>query len=122
VTDSRDLAVLAARAASSKQGADIVVLDVGELIAITDYFVIVSGSSDRQLKTIAEEVERAVKERGVKPVRREGDAGARWLLIDYVDFVVHVFHEDEREFYRLENLWRDAPVVEWEEASAAAPG
>ena len=112
----------AARAASSKQGADIVVLDVSELITITDFFVIVSGSSDRQLKTIAEEVERAVKAVGVKPVREEGDAGARWLLIDYVDFVVHVFHEEERDFYRLENLWRDAPVVEWQEASAATPG
>jgi ribosome-associated protein len=122
VTDSRDLAVTAARAASSKQGADIVVLDVSELITITDFFVIVSGSSDRQLKTIAEEVERAVKAVGVKPVREEGDAGARWLLIDYVDFVVHVFHEEERDFYRLENLWRDAPVVEWQEASAATPG
>jgi ribosome-associated protein len=122
VTDSRDLAVTAARAAWSKQGSNIVVLDVSDLITITDYFVIVSGSSDRQLKTIAEEVERAAKELGAKPVRQEGEAGARWLLIDYVDFVVHVFHEEEREFYRLENLWRDAPVVEWEEENAAAPG
>ena len=114
--------MLAARAALSKQGADIVVLDVSELITITDYFVIVSGSSDRQLKTIAEEVERAVKERGVKPVRQEGDAGATWLLIDYVDFVVHVFEEEERDFYRLENLWRDAPVIEWEEPAEASGG
>ena len=114
VKDSRELAVLAARAASSKQGSDITILDVGELIAITDYFVIVSGTSERQLKTISEEVVRAAKEVGVRPVRQEGEPGARWLLIDFVDFVVHVFQREEREYYRLENLWRDAPVIEWE--------
>jgi ribosome-associated protein len=115
VTDPRELALLAARAASSKQGEDIVVLDVSELITITDFFVIVSGDNERQLKTISDEVIRACKEQGVRPVRIEGESGARWLLLDFVDFVVHVFHEEEREFYRLENLWRDAPVVEWEE-------
>jgi len=120
VADSRDLAVVAARAASSKQGEAIVVLDVSELISITDYFVIVSGDNERQLKTIAEEVVRAAKERGVRPVRIEGETGARWLLLDFVDFVVHVFHEEEREFYRLENLWRDAPVVDWEEDGEAS--
>jgi ribosome-associated protein len=118
VTDSRELALVAARAAASKQGEDIVVLDVSDLITITDYFVIISGDNERQLKTIAEEVIRAAKELGVRPVRQEGDAGATWLLLDFVDFVVHVFQEQEREFYRLENLWRDAPVVEWEEVSA----
>jgi ribosome-associated protein len=122
VTDSRDLAVTAARAASSKQGEAIVVLDVSELISITDYFVIVSGGSERQVKTISEEVVRAAKERGVRPVRQEGEAGTRWLLLDFVDFVVHVFHQEEREFYRLENLWRDAPVVEWEEGAEARSG
>jgi ribosome-associated protein len=124
VKDSRELAVLAARAASTKQGADIAILDVGELIAITDYFVIISGASERQLKTISEEVVRAAKEVGVTPVRQEGEAGTRWLLLDFVDFVVHVFHEEEREFYRLENLWRDAPVVDWEEEAevSSRPG
>jgi len=122
VTDSRDLAVTAARAASSKQGEAIVVLDVSEVITITDYFVIVSAGSERQVKTISEEVIRAEKERGVRPVRQEGEAGTRWLLIDFVDFVVHVFHEEERDFYRLENLWRDAPVVEWEEGAEVRSG
>ena len=117
MTDSRDLAVTAARAASSKQGEAIAVLDVSDLITITDYFVIVSAGSERQVKTISEEVIRAAKERGVRPVRQEGEAGTRWLLLDFVDFVVHVFHEEERDFYRLENLWRDAPVVEWEEGA-----
>ena len=122
MTDSRQLAVQAARAASSKQGEAIVILDVSELITITDFFVIVSGGNERQLKTIAEEVVRDAKERGVRPVRVEGDTGARWLLIDFVDFVVHVFHEDEREFYRLENLWRDAPLVDWEAEAGADAG
>jgi len=122
VTDSRDLAVTAARAASSKQGEAIAVLDVSDLITITDYFVIVSAGSERQVKTISEEVIRAAKERGVRPVRQEGEAGTRWLLLDFVDFVVHVFHEEEREFYRLENLWRDAPVVEWEEGAEVRSG
>jgi len=122
VTDSRDLAVTAARAASSKQAEAIVVLDVSDLITITDYFVIVSAGSERQVKTISEEVIRAEKDQGVRPVRQEGEAGTRWLLLDYVDFVVHVFHEEEREFYRLENLWRDAPVVEWEEGAEVRSG
>ncbi len=98
------------------------VLEVSELISITDYFVICSGSSDRQVATIAEEVVGALKEHGVRPVRREGESGARWILIDFVDFVVHVFHEEERDFYRLENLWRDAPAVEWESEPAKASG
>jgi ribosome-associated protein len=122
VTVSRDLAVVAARAASAKQGEAIVVLDVSDVIAITDYFVIVSAGSERQVKTISEEVIRAAKEQGVRPVRREGEAGTRWLLLDFVDFVVHVFHEEEREFYRLENLWRDAPVIDWEEGAEVRSG
>lgn len=120
--DSRDLARLAAQAAAAKQGQDITILDVGDLISITDYFVIVSGTSERQLATIAEEVERALRPEGVKPIRREGESGARWLLFDFVDFVVHVFQKEEREFYRLENLWRDAPVVDWEEQAEVSSG
>jgi ribosome-associated protein len=117
--DSREMAVLAARTAASKQGHAAVILDVRELITITDYFVIVSGASDRQVKTLADEVVRALKEAGVRPVRREGEVAARWVLLDFVDFVVHVFNQEEREFYRLENLWRDAPVVDWEQDARA---
>ncbi len=115
MTESRVLASRAARAASAKQGEDIVILDVRELITITDYFVVVSGTSDRQVKTLAEEVEKAVKDDGVKPVRVEGEPETGWLLLDYVDFVVHVFREAERDYYRLESLWADAPRVEWKE-------
>jgi len=120
VTDSRSLAVLAARVAATKQGEAVVVLDVRELISITDYFVIVSGASDRQVKTIADDVAKALKMRGCGPVRREGEVGARWVLLDFVDFVVHVFNDEEREYYRLENLWRDAPLVEWDGDGAAS--
>ena len=120
MTDTLHQARLAARTASSKQGDADVILDVHDLITITDYVVIASGSSDRQVKTIAEEVVKALKASGVRPVRTEGDTGARWILVDFVDFVVHVFHEEEREFYRLENLWQDAPVVVWEPGAEEA--
>jgi ribosome-associated protein len=119
---SRDVAVAAARAAAEKQGARIVVLDVRDLIVITDYFVITSGGTERQVKTIVEEVEKALRGRGVRPVRREGETEGRWVLLDYVDVVVHVFAEEERDFYDLERLWRDAPTVAWEPGHAASSG
>ena len=120
MTDSRDLACLAARVAASKQGEAVVVLDVRELITITDYFVIASGSSDRQVSTIADEITTQLKKRGTRALRREGESSAKWVLLDFVDFVVHVFDRETREYYRLENLWVDAPVVGWEEAEEAA--
>jgi ribosome-associated protein len=122
VTDSGELARLAARAASSKQGEATVILDVRDLLTITDYFVITSGTSDRQVKTLAEEIVETMKGHGVRPVREEGDAGAGWLLLDFVDFVVHVFRQEERDYYRLENLWADAPRLEWSEEAKASSG
>jgi ribosome-associated protein len=123
VTDSREFARLAARAASSKQGGAIVILDVRDLITITDYFVIASGASERQVDTIADGVVQELKKKhGARPVRTEGEAGTRWILLDFVDFVVHVFHDEEREYYRLENLWRDAPVVDWDDGAEASSG
>jgi len=122
VTESVDFACLAARAASAKQGEEVVVLDVRDLITITDYFVIASGASDRQVKTIADEVVKALRGEGNKPVRIEGEAASRWILLDFVDFVVHVFHQDERDHYRLERLWIDAPRVEWESDARASSG
>jgi ribosome-associated protein len=122
VTDSRDLACLAARAAASKQAEAVTVLDVRDLITITDYFVIASGASDRQVNTIAEEVGSALKPQGARPVRREGEPGAGWVLLDFLDFVVHVFRAEERDFYRLENLWADAPLVRWEDGEEASSG
>jgi ribosome-associated protein len=122
VTDTRDLARLAARTAASKQGEAVTVLDVRDLITITDYFVIASGTSDRQVGTIADEVARSLKQQGTNPVRREGEPGTGWILLDFVDFVVHVFRAEERDFYRLENLWADAPVVSWEDHRDASSG
>jgi ribosome-associated protein len=123
MNDSRATAVAAAQAAAAKQASDIVILDVRELIVITDYFVIASGSSDRQVRTLVEEIEKGVRERlDVKPVRREGEDGWQWVLLDYVDVVVHVFNEEQREYYDLERLWRDAPRLEWEESDAVSSG
>jgi ribosome-associated protein len=122
IPGSKEVAVAAARAAAAKQGGDIAILDVHELIVITDFFVIASGSSDRQVKTIVDEVEKAVRERGVRPVRREGETENRWVLLDYVDVVVHVFADEEREYYDLERLWRDAPRVRWQDSDAASSG
>ena len=110
------LATVAARAASDKLGVDTVVLEVGQVLAITDAFVITSGANSRQVRTIADEVEAAVKaDDGPSPIRIEGLNDARWVLLDYGDFVVHVFLEETRRFYDLERLWSDAPRVPWEE-------
>lgn len=118
MTGSRELAITAARAAAAKQARDIVVLDVRDLIVITDYFVIASGGSDRQVKTVSEEIEREVKSQGVRPVRREGEREGHWVLLDFVDFVAHVFQDDDRAYYGLERLWADAPTVAWDERAA----
>jgi ribosome-associated protein len=122
IPGSQEVAVAAARAAATKQGADIAILDVHELIVITDFFVIASGSSDRQVKTIVDEVEKAVRGHGVRPVRREGESENRWVLLDYVDVVVHVFADEERDYYDLERLWRDAPRIPWQDSDAASSG
>ena len=105
-------ALAAARAAGSKLAEDILILDVRSLIGITDYFVICSGRNDRQVETIVQEVERQLAAEGAKPYRREGERQLRWVLLDYLDFVVHVFHTEEREYYELERLWRDADRVD----------
>jgi ribosome-associated protein len=122
VSGSRFLACLAARAASDKQGEATVVLDVRDLITITDYFVVTSGTSDRQVEALAEEVVKRLREQGVRPVREERDRDSRWVLLDFVDFVVHVFREEDRQYYRLEHLWADAPRVDWEEVETPAGG
>src|SRR5262249_6387861 len=106
VNDSMEKALAAAQAASSKLATDIVILDVRSLIGITDYFVICSGRNERQVGTIVEEIEKQLGAGGMKAYRREGERQARWVLLDYLDFVVHVFHTEEREYYELERLWR----------------
>ncbi len=107
----------AAQAASAKKAERIVILDVSKQLVITDHFVICSGNSERQVHTIADEVERVLREsHEFKPYRREGEREGRWVLLDYVDFVVHVFHKEERDYYDLERLWSDAEIVPFEEA------
>jgi len=120
--ESRQVAVSAARAAAEKQGLDIAVLDVRSLIVITDYFVIASGSTSRQVKTIVDSVEEALRGLGVKPLRREGETEGRWVLLDYVDVVVHVFGAEERRYYDLERLWKDADRLAWEAGDAVSSG
>jgi ribosome-associated protein len=121
IPPSRDTAAVAARAAAAKQAEDIVVLDVSRLIVITDHFVICTATSSRQIKSVIEEIERALKEGlGVRPARREGEGDAGWWLLDYIDVVVHVFGPKEREYYDLERLWSDAPRIHWEEPDAVS--
>ena len=111
----------AARAASAKKAEKTIVLDVGDLLSITDAFVITSASNRRQVLTIADEVEAQVKAiGGPSPMRMEGLTDAQWVLLDYGDFVVHVFLDEVRRYYDLERLWADAPVLEWDEGVAAA--
>lgn len=117
--DVRELTRVAARAASAKGGTDTLILEVGQVLGITDAFVITSGRNHRQVKTIAEEVEARVKAAGgPSPLRVEGADDAEWVLLDYGDFVVHVFLDEVRRYYDLERLWSDAPRLGWQEAPA----
>ncbi len=112
--------IIAAQAAASKKADDIVILDVGGVLAITDSFLIASASNDRLVHAIAEEVERSIKEAGGgAPLRTEGLREAEWVLMDYGDFVVHIFLDETRRFYDLERLWGDAPRVPWSSDLAA---
>jgi ribosome-associated protein len=101
----------AAEAASDTLAGEIVAFDVSEQLVITDAFLVCSAPNDRQVKAIVDEIEDRLLSIGAKPVRREGERGGRWVLLDYSDIVVHVQHEEERAFYALERLWRDCPVV-----------
>jgi len=101
----------AAHAADSKQGADLVALDVSEPLPLADIFLLVTGLNERNVVAIAEEIEDKLLEIGVKALRREGRAEGRWVLLDFGDLVVHVFHEEDRLYYSLERLWRDCPVI-----------
>ena len=107
-----DWTIRAAQAASEKKATDIVAIDVSEKLAITDVFLILTGSNDRQVKAISDAVEEALDKIDVDPVRREGQATGRWILLDYVDIVVHIQHEEERAFYDLERLWKDCPYID----------
>jgi ribosome-associated protein len=109
--EALDMATVAARAAVAKLADDVVVIDVSGQLVITDCFVIASASNDRQVNAIVDEVEEKMRVAGHKPARREGTREGRWVLLDYIDIVVHIQHQDERNFYALDRLWRDCPLV-----------
>lgn len=111
---SRELALVAAAAAADKKAHDIIVLDVSEPLVITDCFVVASAPNERQVGAIVDNVEEKMRAAGTKPVRREGERDGRWVLLDFVDVVVHVLHQEERTFYALERLWKDCPRIEFE--------
>ncbi|MGJ4843488.1 MULTISPECIES: ribosome silencing factor [unclassified Leifsonia] len=108
---AKQILQLAAKAADSKSGEDLVALDVSGPLPLTDAFLLVSGRVERNVIAIAGEIEDQLNEAGVKTLRREGKAEGRWVLLDFGDLVVHVFHEEDRMYYALERLWKDCPVI-----------
>ncbi len=101
----------AAEAAVDKLGTDLIAYDVSDQLAITDVFLVVTASNERQVGAVVDGIEEALREAGAKPVRREGDREQRWVLLDYLDVVIHIQHSEERKFYALERLWSDCPVI-----------
>ncbi len=116
------MATVAAQAAAAKLADDVVVIDVSGQLVITDCFVIASASNERQVNAIVDEVEEKMRPAGYKPARREGTREGRWTLLDYVDIVVHIQHQDERNFYALDRLWRDCPTSSGGPRTPARPG
>jgi len=110
---SRELALTAAQAAADKKAQDVVIIDVADQLVITDAFVLASAPNERQVLAIVDAIEEALVNlpEKAKPVRREGERSGRWVLLDYVDVVIHVQHTEEREFYALDRLWKDCPTI-----------
>jgi ribosome-associated protein len=108
---ARELLRIAALAADAKQAEDLVALDVSGPLPLTDVFLLATGRNERNVMSIAGEIEDKLIEAGAKPLRREGRSEGRWVLLDFGDLVVHVFHEEDRMYYSLERLWKDCPVL-----------
>jgi ribosome-associated protein len=117
---ARDLLAVAVEAADSKQGEDLVALDVSGPLPLTDIFLLATGRNERNVIAIAGEIEDKMIEHGVKTIRREGRAEGRWVLLDFGDLVVHVFHEEDRMYYSLERLWKDCPAIPIEHREPAS--
>ena len=117
--EARETALIAAQAAADKLATDVSIVDVSDRLAITDAFVLASAPNERQVQAIVDEVEERLRRHGIKPVRREGVAEARWVLLDFVDVVVHVQHAEERAYYALERLWKDCPTIPFVDRRAA---
>lgn len=107
-----ELTRVAADAAADKLGTDLIAYDVSEQLAITDVFLVITAANERQVGAVVDGVEEALRGLGAKPVRREGDRQQRWVLLDYLDLVVHIQHVEERKFYALERLWHDCPQID----------
>jgi ribosome-associated protein len=116
--EARRLALTAAQAAADKKAHEVIILDVSDKLVITDCFVIASAPNERQVEAIVDGVEEKMRAAGTKPVRREGAREGRWVLLDFVDIVVHVQHAEERSFYGLERLWKDCPRIAFVDSSA----
>ena len=116
-----ELARIAAEAAAEKLAADIIAYDVSEQLVITDVFLLCSAANDRQVQAIVDSIEEKMRQAGVRPVRREGERERRWVLLDYLDVVVHIQHAEERVYYALERLWKDCPVIPLPEPVGAGP-
>jgi len=122
-TRSVELAELAAEAAADKLASDIIAYDVSEQLVITDVFLLCSAANDRQVRAIVDAIEEKLRKAGARPVRREGEREGRWVLLDYLDIVIHVQHAEERTYYALERLWKDCPRIPLPEpVGAARPG
>jgi ribosome-associated protein len=106
-----ELIEIAALAAADKLATDVIAYDVSEQLVITDAFLLCSGSNDRQVRAIVDEIELKLRQAGAKQVRREGEREGRWVLLDYLDIVVHVQHAEERQYYMLERIWKDCPRI-----------
>lgn len=117
---AREMLAIAAAAATDKGGDDLVALDVSEPLPLVDVFLLITGNSERNVAAIADEIEDRLLDAGHRRVRREGRAESRWVLLDFGDLVVHVFHEEERMYYGLERLWKDCPVVPIDAAPESA--
>jgi ribosome-associated protein len=114
-----ELVQVAAGAAADKLATDIIAYDVSEQLVITDAFLLCSASNDRQVRAIVDEIEEKLRRVGAKPIRREGEREGRWVLLDYIDVVIHVQHAEERVFYALERLWKDCPQIPLPEPAIA---
>ena len=111
MTDKEKLELII-KSLDAKRGEDIQAIKIGDLTILADYFVIVNGTSNTHTRTLADEVEFQLSQKGIEPVRRESDTGNTWIILDYSDIIVHVFYKEARNFYKLESLWADGEAVE----------
>lgn len=117
-TNGLELAKLAAQISHDNKAEDVIILDLRGISSVTDFFVIATCTSDRQIRAVADHIEEHAREVGQKPFGISGYDSASWLLADYVDVVVHIFDAEHRSYYDLELLWGDAPRIEWEKPSS----